>query len=95
MTKKPFDDSARKNDPCRIYFDPQEYLSYLEGMELTDGQAESVLAALWGVMVQFVDLGFQMDFALDNKNSTADVKSRDTNARKIPQRQICKKGEGP
>lgn len=61
MTKKPFDDSNINNNPYRLHFDPQDYVRYLNGMDLTDTDAEALLATLWDIMVQFVDLGFEVD----------------------------------
>lgn len=95
MTKKPFNTSAKNNNQYRIQFDAQEYLCHLEGMELSDAQSEAVLETLWNVMVQFVDLGFQMDFELNQKPSPDDTKPRDTNTCYISQRDITKEGEGP
>jgi len=45
-----------------VHFDPTDYTHYLEGMDVTDEQATEILRTLWDIMVQFVDLGFQMDF---------------------------------
>jgi hypothetical protein len=91
MTKMSFNDKSKNNNQYGIQFDPQEYIAYLDGMELTDEQAEAVLAALWGVMVQFVDLGFQVDVGLNKNTATTDVKSS-TGDRQHP---AIKKGDGP
>lgn len=61
MNKLPFDLKSHNNNANRVRFNPEDYLQYLEGTDLTDEQARDVLAALWDIMIQFVDLGFQID----------------------------------
>lgn len=39
-------------------FDPSEFAHHLEGLELTDDQAEELIRALAEIMLAFVDLGF-------------------------------------
>lgn len=91
MTKKPFDDSNINNNPYRLHFDPQDYVRYLDGMDLTDTDAEALLATLWDIMVQFVDLGFQVDVGLDEPPSLDDMKPRGANKKQA----AFKKGDGP
>ncbi|MGJ8560123.1 MAG: hypothetical protein ACSHX3_07805 [Litorimonas sp.] len=62
MTKETFAKSASKNLKPAIEFDPAEYVQYLDGMDLTDQEAKEILSVLWVMMVQFVDLGFDVDF---------------------------------
>lgn len=38
----------------------ERYRPYLEDSRLTDDEADELLTALWNVMVQFVDLGFDV-----------------------------------
>jgi len=86
MTKMPFDDKNNNNTQYGIQFDPQEYLHHLEGMELTDDQAEAILATLWGIMIQFVDLGFEIDVVPNKSTSPSKIKN---------QHAALKKGDGP
>ena len=44
-----------------VHFDPDEYMHYLDGMDVTDEQATEILRTLWDIMVQFVDLGFTVN----------------------------------
>ena len=91
MTKKPFDDSNINNNPYRLHFDPQDYVRYLDGMDLTDTDAEALLATLWDIMVQFVDLGFQVDVGLDGTPSLDNMERKGANK----QQAAFKKGDGP
>lgn len=66
MDKLDFNKNAsRKSNQetnLRAHFDPVDYVQYLDGMDLTDEEAKEILMTLWDMMVQFVDLGFQMEF---------------------------------
>ncbi|MBL27118.1 MAG: hypothetical protein CMM50_06150 [Rhodospirillaceae bacterium] len=42
-------------------FDADEYRPYLAGLDLTDEQANELLATLWDIMKAFVELGFGLD----------------------------------
>lgn len=62
MTKDTFAKSAKLNLKPTVQFDPTEYVQYLDGMDVTDAEAREILSVLWDMMVQFVDLGFDVDF---------------------------------
>lgn len=66
MDKLDFNKNAsRKSNQetnLRAHFDPVDYVQYLDGMDLTDKEAKEILMTLWNMMVQFVDLGFQIEF---------------------------------
>jgi len=98
MTKMPFDDKNKNNNQYGIQFDPQEYLHHLEGMELTDDQAEAILATLWGILVQFVDLGFEVDVGLNDSASQSKISNQqaalDNAGRVGGRRPAFKKGKG-
>ena len=42
-------------------FDADEYRPYLDGFDLTEEQANELLATLWDIMKAFVELGFGVD----------------------------------
>lgn len=41
-----------------LAFDADEYLSHTADLDLDEAQARELLAALWTIMVGFVDMGF-------------------------------------
>lgn len=41
-----------------LTFDPDEFISHIADLELTEEQATELLGAIWSIMVAFVDLGF-------------------------------------
>ncbi|NQY41449.1 MAG: hypothetical protein HRT80_15295 [Henriciella sp.] len=41
-----------------IEFDPNDFVHHLEGLELSDDQADELIRALAEIMLAFVDLGF-------------------------------------
>ncbi len=53
-TKTPKATKARTT----ITFDYERYAAHVADLDLTDDQAREVLAVLWQIMVQCVDLGF-------------------------------------
>lgn len=57
MHKEPFDENAIT--PHNLTFDPQDYIEDLEGMDLTDEEAETLLKTLWEIMILCVDLGLE------------------------------------
>lgn len=59
MHKEPSNDKTLNTSTLR--FDPQDYIQYLDGLEITEQEAEALLTTLWQIMVQCVDLGFQID----------------------------------
>ena len=61
MNKLPFEETSTKTNASTVRFNPEDYIEHLEGMDLTDDEARDVLSALWDIMVQFVDLGFQVE----------------------------------
>lgn len=65
MNKLPFEEKSTKTSSTKVRFNPEDYFEHLEGMDLTDEEAVEVLSALWDIMVQFVDLGFQIEFESD------------------------------
>lgn len=59
---------ARPSGPT-LTFNVAEYLSYLEGSELTDAQKRELLEAVWHIVVSFVEFGFgshPIQQAMDN-----------------------------
>lgn len=76
-----------------LTFNPNPYLRYFAGSDLSDDQKQILLEELWGIMVAFVDMGFgispiqqAMDKSPEEKSSLASgfsdvVKSK--NNRKI------------
>ena len=61
MDKFDFNKNALKKSNLKAQFDPVEYVQYLDGMDLTDEEAKEMLMTLWDMMVQFVDLGFDVE----------------------------------
>ncbi len=47
--------------PPKLDFNPDEYLHHLDGVEITDEEAEQLLTALWHIMHTFVDIGWGLD----------------------------------
>lgn len=62
MNKTRFNEKASKKSNLKVNFDPADYIQYLDGMDVSDEEATEILRTLWDMMVQFVDLGFQIDF---------------------------------
>lgn len=58
MNKLDFEKNTSKPPSPKAQFDPDEYMQYLDGLDLTDAEAKEILSVLWDMMVQFVDLGF-------------------------------------
>lgn len=46
------------NTAAIVEFDPQDFVHHLEGLELSDEQADELIRALAEIMLAFVDLGF-------------------------------------
>jgi len=42
----------------RLEFNAQDYVAYVDDMDLTQEEAETLLRALWDIMMAFVDMGF-------------------------------------
>jgi hypothetical protein len=71
-----------------------QYRQYLDDSNLTEAQANELLAVLWNIMVQFVDLGFgvstipkNFDPPSDNmENESADMLSLNSAKRDEEQR---------
>lgn len=47
--------------PDHLPFEPNDYLSELDGFDLTDDQKHALLRTLWDMMVMFADLGMGID----------------------------------
>lgn len=62
MTKEVFEKHASKDVKPTVQFDAAEYVQYLDGMDVSDAEATEILSVLWDMMVQFVDLGFDVEF---------------------------------
>ena len=93
MNKLPFEETSRKTTFNTVRFNPEDYMQHLEGMDLTDGEARDVLSALWDIMVQFVDLGFQVEL---DSNANEPVAHPNTCEAKPSQSNKCRitnKGE--
>ena len=50
----------KDNNPLALTFDPEDFKSFLEDCDLTDDEATEFLHVMWNIVVQFVDLGFQI-----------------------------------
>ena len=61
MNKRHFNKNASKGSKLTVQFDHTDYVHYLDGMDVTDDQAEEMLMTLWDMMVQFVDFGFNLN----------------------------------
>ena len=48
------------SESTALRFDPKEHLHHLEGFEISDAEKEAFLKCLWEIMVQFVDMGFDL-----------------------------------
>lgn len=93
MNKLPFENISTKNTSTRVRFNPEDYFEHLEGMNLTDEQAREVLSALWDIMVQFVDLGFRVEF--ESNEGVPETKPEPCGT-KAPRKNTCRvtdKGE--
>ena len=66
MNKRHFNKNASKGSKLTVQFDPADYMQYLDGMDVTDEQAEEMLMTLWDMMVQFVDFGFNLNTDADS-----------------------------
>lgn len=42
-------------------FDPARYKAEVDRFDISDAQAQALLATLWSIMSSFVDLGFRAD----------------------------------
>ncbi len=42
-------------------FDVKKYQPYIDDFDLTDAQKQELLQTLWSIMVDFVDIGFEVD----------------------------------
>ncbi|WP_370335306.1 hypothetical protein [Parvularcula marina] len=51
-------DTKPQANRSEITFDFERYAEHLADLDLTDDQAREMLAIMWDIMVQFVDLGF-------------------------------------
>lgn len=93
MNKLPFDTFSTKKSSNSVRFNPEDYFEHLEGMNLTDEQARDVLSALWDIMVQFVDLGFRVEF---DSNEVAPETKPEPGGTKASRKEACRvtdKGE--
>lgn len=66
MNKRHFNKNASKDFKLTVQFNPADYMQYLDGMDITDEQAEEMLRTLWDMMVQFVDFGFNLNTDADS-----------------------------
>ena len=66
MNKRHFNKNASKGSKLTVQFDHTDYVHYLDGMDVTDDQAEEMLMTLWDMMVQFVDFGFNLNTDADS-----------------------------
>lgn len=46
------------SDPRVVTVDVERYQHFLDESDLTDDEKQQVMQALWGIIVNFVDLGF-------------------------------------
>lgn len=76
MNKRHFNKNASKDSKLTVQFDHSDYMQYLDGMDVTDEQAKEMLMALWNIMVQFVDFGFDVNTGAErNSQSVAKLDS--------------------
>lgn len=68
MNKLNFNKNASKGSKRAVQFNPADYVQYLDGMDVTDEQAEKMLMTLWDMMIQFVDLGFTINDRAERKS---------------------------
>lgn len=47
--------------PPTLQFDAQAFLTYLDGLDLTDDQKHAFIETIWSILLQFIDLGFGVD----------------------------------
>lgn len=47
--------------PPALQFDAQAFLTYLDGLDLTDDQKHAFIETIWSITLQFIDLGFGID----------------------------------
>ena len=52
----------------RVSIDTEKYARYLDDADLTEDEKRQFLEALWTIIVCFVDLGFTVESAEQNKN---------------------------
>lgn len=44
-----------------LNFDPDHYRHHLDGMDISEEEAQQLMAALWHIMQTFVDIGWGVD----------------------------------
>ena len=44
-----------------LNFDPDHYRHHLEGMDISEEEAQELMAVLWQIMQTFVDIGWGVD----------------------------------
>lgn len=54
-----------------LTFDADDYREYVQDMNLSDSQEQELLGALWSIIVQFVDLGFEIEPVQRTKSITS------------------------
>lgn len=52
---------TRDISPSGFELEPEEYMSGLDGLDITTAQKAELLQAMWSIMRSFVDLGFRVD----------------------------------
>lgn len=56
--KDPVHERDPTRNPLTIEFDAKEFAHYLEECDLTEDEKIEYLKVIWGIVLQFVDLGF-------------------------------------
>ena len=57
----PPNDSPERTNYGGLRFDWQDWLPYLEDSDLPDDKKREFIETLWGIVVSFVDLGFDLN----------------------------------
>lgn len=73
-------DAANPNEnsdtsPPSLRFDWTDWLPYLEDQDVPEEQKRLLIEALWGIVVAFVDLGWQIKPEPENSGNTFDLKA--------------------
>lgn len=63
-----------------LVFDVTKYMGFVEGMDLTEGQARQMLEAIWSIVVGFVDLGFGVHPVQQAMDKSQKLERRSTEA---------------
>jgi hypothetical protein len=69
------EDTAPHKKPPGITFDWRDWLPYLEDTDATDEEKRELIETLWGIVLAFVDLGFDINPTQETCGQIFDLKA--------------------